>query len=97
MILKIFSIYDEKAGAFLPPFFLPTVGMATRTFKDCCNSLDHAFGLNPADYTLFELGDFSDKTAHIQTLASPKSHGIGLIFVSTPENASTPDETEAAA
>lgn len=53
MHLKAFSVYDIKAAAYLPPFFLPTVGMATRTFSDCANSHDHQFGRNPADYILF--------------------------------------------
>ena len=53
---NIFSVYDEKAQAFLPPFFLPEVGMATRIFGDCVNSDEHQFGKHPTDYTLFHLG-----------------------------------------
>ncbi len=56
----IFSIYDEKAKAYLPPFFLPEKGMAIRTFSDCVNDADHAFGRHPHDYTLFYLGEWLD-------------------------------------
>ncbi len=60
---KVFSIFDSAAEAYLPPFCLPTVGMAVRIFTDCCNNEKHAFCGNPADYTLFELGFFDDGSA----------------------------------
>lgn len=60
MIHKMFSIFDSAAEAYLPPFALPTEGMAVRTFTDCVNSEKHQFGVNPGDYTLFELGTFDD-------------------------------------
>lgn len=58
MKFRIFAIFDAKAKAYLPPFTLPEVGQAVRTFVNCVNSPDHAFGRNPEDYTLFELGSF---------------------------------------
>ncbi len=80
MIQKIFTIYDEKAKAYLPPFFMPESGMAIRTFSDCINSKDHQFAKNPDDYTLFGLGHFNDATASLEPYA-PKSLGNGLIFL----------------
>lgn len=80
MKLKIFSIFDVKAEAYLPPFFLPTVGMATRAFKDCVNQQGHQFCENPGDYTLFELGEFDDVKGEIQTRAAHKSLGNGLTY-----------------
>ncbi len=56
----IFTVYDEKAKAFLTPFFLPEKGMAVRVFTDCVNSDDHQFGKHPSDYTLFCLGEWID-------------------------------------
>jgi hypothetical protein len=58
----MFSIYDEKAQAFLPPFILPETGMAIRTFGDCINSQEHQFGKHPADYTLYQIAEFDDDT-----------------------------------
>jgi len=80
MIHKIFTIYDEKAKAYLPPFFLPESGMALRSFKDCINSNDHQFGKNPEDYTLFTLGHYNDAEASISPHA-PKTLGNGLTFL----------------
>jgi hypothetical protein len=61
MIHQVLSVYDEKAEAYLPPFVLPTINMAIRTFMDCVSDSNHAFGKHPSDYTLYVLGDFDDK------------------------------------
>lgn len=80
MIYNVFSIYDEKADAFLPPFILPNVNMAKRVFADCVNSDTHQFGLNPSDYTLFELGHFDDANGQFTLQRSKQSHGNGVEF-----------------
>lgn len=76
----IFSIYDEKAKAYLPPFTLPASAMAVRTFTDCINSRDHAFSRHPGDYTLYELGVYDDNTAEITPHAVRLNHGIGTAY-----------------
>jgi len=78
---KIFSIYDQKAYAYLPPFTLPHADMAERTFMDCINSSDHAFGRNPADYTLFELGTYDDNKALITPYEVVRTIGNGIEYV----------------
>jgi len=77
----LFTIYDEKADVFMPPFFVPAVGLATRAFSDCINSETHAFGKHPSDYTLFQIGEFDDSVAEI-TNCEKKSLGNGVEFVS---------------
>lgn len=71
MIFKMYAVYDEKAGAFLPPFVVPTEGMAVRTIGDCINSDTHQFGKHPEDYGLFYLGEYDD--------------GQGIVAPVTPE------------
>lgn len=66
MKIQMFAVYDQKAGAFLPPWNLPTKAMAARTFSDCANDPNHAFGKHPSDYTLFHVGEFDDGTAKIE-------------------------------
>lgn len=56
--LRMFAIFDSKAAAYLPPFFLPEIGQAHRLFGDCCRNPEHEFGKHPEDYTLFILGFF---------------------------------------
>ncbi len=65
---RIFTVFDEKAKAYLPPFVLAEVGMALRIFGDCVNSKDHQFGKHPHDYTLFAIGCFDDSTGTISEL-----------------------------
>lgn len=62
MIRKVFSVYDEASGAYLPPFHLNTVGQAVRAITDCVNDQNHEFGRHPSDYTLFQLGEYDDTT-----------------------------------
>lgn len=85
MKLEIFSVYDSKAQAYLPPFFLPMVGQATRIFQNCANDSAHQFGANPGDYTLFHLGDFDDDSAKISLKATPRNLGIAQEFKSAPK------------
>ena len=62
MIKKIFTVYDEKSDAYLQPFFLDTIGQATRAVTDCVNDENHQFCKHSSDYTLFSLGEFDDST-----------------------------------
>lgn len=80
MILKVFTIRDIKAGAYLPPFLVKTTGLAHRSFQDAANNSDHDFNKYPSDYELFELGTFNDEDASF-SLSSPKSLGLALDFV----------------
>ena len=48
--------------------------MATRTFMNCCNDKEHAFGINPGDYTLFYLGTFDDNSGDIIYTNPSKIH-----------------------
>lgn len=71
MILKIFSIKDNMAEAFIPPFFLPKVAMAVRTFNDMLQDPKHQFSKHPEDYYLFHLGELDDQTGVITPSVEP--------------------------
>lgn len=81
MIYGMFTVYDAKAEAFLPPFILPKTTMAQRTFSDCANSDTHQFGANPEDYTLFKLGNWDDESGKLDELETPRSLGLALEYV----------------
>lgn len=85
MIQKMFTIYDEKAQAYLPPFFLHADGMAMRTFADCVNSNDHQFGKHPQDYTLFTIGEFDDALGGLVVFDHRKMLGNGVEFIKAPQ------------
>ena len=64
-----------------------TDAIAIRTFADCVNDPDHAFGKNPHDYTIFFIGTFDDETGLISK-QTPETLGNGVQFVKT----DTPDQ-----
>lgn len=76
----VFTVFDEKAHAYYPPWFLKEVDMARRVFDDCVNDKEHNFGMHPSDYTLFVIGSFDDCTG-ILTSDGVRSLGNGLEFV----------------
>lgn len=93
MIHSVFSVFDAKAEAFLPPFVLPKTEMAQRVFSDCVNSNDHQFSKHPDDYTLFHLGTWSDEdglfTPHRNT---KQSLGNGVEYLDLTHQASEPED-----
>jgi hypothetical protein len=78
MIHNIFSVYDNKAEAFLPPFVLPKHEMAIRTFADSINNPETQLFLHPADYTLFTLGTFDDELGKITYEKTSLHNGVEL-------------------
>lgn len=89
MIHQLFAIHDSKAQAYLPPFIIHKNDMALRVFADCINDRNHQFGKNPADYTLFNIGEFDDnKGAVTKGLNISLANGVELI------NPETADQSE---
>lgn len=78
---KIFSVFDSAAQAYLPPFCLHNRGMAIRVFGDMVARPEHAFAMHPADYTVFELGEFDDATGMFVLLDGPEKVIGGLEVV----------------
>lgn len=58
----IFTVYDQKAKAFITPFFMHNDDLALRIFKECANSEQHMFGKYPTDFILYRIGTFEDTT-----------------------------------
>lgn len=83
MISQIFTVFDSKTEAYMPPFFAPTLGAAIRSFSDTVQEKDHIFNKHAEDYTLFHLGYYDDQTAIIENLKSPKSIGVAIEFLNT--------------
>lgn len=77
---KVFCIYDDKAKAYLAPFFLPEMGMAIRAFGDCVNDPKHAFGMHPEDYTLFCAGTFDQASGlfELEGTLLVVAHGVEM-------------------
>lgn len=69
----IVSVKDRAAGAFGRPFFVPSVGLAIRSFVDEVNRSadDNQMNRHPEDFDLFEIGSFDDETGIIECHAVP--------------------------
>ena len=80
--LLVFSVFDTKADAFLPPFFMATKGMALRAFMDAVADEKHQFRLHAADYSLFHLGFFDEKKGQFQNLAAPDVMALAIDLLS---------------
>jgi len=60
MIRSIVAVKDLALGAFLPPFFVPAVGIAVRQFGDEVKKDDSPMHAHPEDYELYDMGRFDD-------------------------------------
>jgi len=66
MKLEIFAVFDNKAAAFLPPFFMANGAVACRSFQEVCNDPNSQFYKHPEDYTLYSIGFFHDDVAEFK-------------------------------
>ena len=57
-----FSLYDMKTGIFGTPFFTVHPAHAVRSVADLAADLSTVVGRHPADYTLYQVGQFDDST-----------------------------------
>lgn len=66
MKIKIYSIKDNKVGAFKTPFYSNNDMVAVRSLKNAVN--DKSAGelfLNAEDFSLYSLGEFDEITGEI--------------------------------
>lgn len=81
MILKVFSVRDMKAEAFLQPFFSNSIGSALRAFGDAANDVSCPFNKHPSDYVLYEIGEYDDSDGSLEAISPVKYLGTGSDFV----------------
>ncbi|AXH77656.1 MAG: nonstructural protein [Microviridae sp.] len=60
MKMKMFSVFDIKAEAFMVPWFMPAQGQAVRAFSDLVEDRNSMVGKHPGDYKLVYIGEFDD-------------------------------------
>lgn len=74
-VLKLYSIYDNKLGAFMRPWCAETHGMATRLFASNVANPESMMHQYPEDYTLFYIGEFHEENG---VLVSAKAENLGM-------------------
>jgi len=81
MLGFLFSIYDEKAHAYMPPWCLPTVDLAIREFVDLVNDPESKIFRHQSDYTLFCVGEFDNQSGVLSSEDGCRSLGNGVEFI----------------
>lgn len=79
MIQFICTVKDRAADAFGRPMFVPSTGVAIRSFSDEINR-NHAENQlynHPDDFDLYELGQFDDNTGLFSLHDQPKLLSLG--------------------
>lgn len=80
MVSKVYTVYDSKVEAYLPPFMAQTKGHAVRMFSDEVNNEQSALHRHPEDYTLFEIGEFDDAKGVYSMHEAKQPLGTALEF-----------------
>jgi len=78
---KVFSVYDSKAKAWLPPFVSPNAAVAIRSFEAAANTAQHEFHRFAADFVLFEVGAWDESRGELLNLAEKVSLGVAIEFI----------------
>lgn len=65
MIIRIYSVRDASADAYLPIFTRPSDKLAIRDFSELCRDPGHTFRRHPTDFTLHCVGSFDDSNGSL--------------------------------
>lgn len=72
-ILFICAVRDAKLDAFSRPMFVPTLGVALRSFTDEVNRKESELHKHPEDYAMYHLGTFDEDWGKFESLVpAPK-------------------------
>lgn len=61
MDMNCYSVYDSKAGMFMPPFYQHSHALAERVMIGALMEREHQFFKHAEDFTLFFVGVWSDE------------------------------------
>lgn len=76
--LKMFVVYDDKAKAYLQPFFFPEIGQAVRFLHDSISDPQSMLAKHPEDFSLFYCGEF-DSLSGIVTAEKSLLHVANVL------------------
>lgn len=79
MKLTLCTVKDRAADAYGRPMFVPSTGIAIRSFSDEINrqSADNQMYNHSDDFDLYELGEFDDNTGLFSLHDQPKLLTLG--------------------
>lgn len=62
---KLYVVYDSKSETYTNPTVNPARGQAIRSFSDAVNGGQGVIADHPADFTLFEIGEYDNQTGTV--------------------------------
>lgn len=62
MLLNAYSIYDNKALVYAPPFYAQNDATAKRIVSDAATDPNSSLSRHPSDYSVFLVGNYNDAT-----------------------------------
>lgn len=65
MKLEMLAIWDDKAKAYMQPYFMLNKALGVRTFANAVNTAGAPLNVNAEDYTLFSIGTFDDSDGSV--------------------------------
>jgi len=79
MKLNLCSVKDRAAEAYGRPMFVPSTGVALRSFADEINRAadDNQLYNHPDDFDLYEFGIFDDNSGVFELYEQPKLLSLG--------------------
>lgn len=72
MLLKAFSIRDQKANVFNTPWFQKSHGEAERNFMELTRDEKSMVAKYPDDFDLYYIGEYDDQTGILLPLDTPQ-------------------------
>lgn len=72
-----FAVRDRALNAYMQPFFVPSVGVAVRSFADEVNRAESPFHAHPEDFDLYQIGMYDDANGRLEAAAEPRQVAIG--------------------
>lgn len=63
--MKVFSIHDTKAEAFMQPFYAQNVAMAGRMIDQASSDPNSALGKYPTEFQLYIVAEWDEKRGEI--------------------------------
>lgn len=75
----VVCVRDTIGETFAIPFFVPSLGIAQRSFADEVNRADekNLVYMHPDDFELYELGTYDDAHASVEWLDHPRRLLLG--------------------
>jgi len=82
--MKIFAMYDLKAGFYLQPFPETSTISALRGFEVAVNNAESIFSRFPDDFCLHELAEFDQHTGELLPHSPPQNLGTARTVLKQP-------------